>query len=89
MKKIGIFPASGHLGGSVYRRLLEAVPSKDVILISRHPENIPQRHTDAGAAARRASYESTPAELEQAFAGVDVLLLISLPSYDHEYRVRV
>ena len=89
MKKIGIFPASGGLGGSTYRHLLKAVPNDNVILINRHPDKVPQQYTEAGAVVRQASYESSPSELENAFAGVDVLFLISYPSHVHEYRVKV
>lgn len=89
MKKIGIFPASGGLGGSTYRHLLQAVANDNVILISRHPDKIPQEYTSAGVVTRQASYESTPAQLEDAFSGVEVLFLISYPSHVHEYRVKV
>lgn len=89
MKTIGIFPASGALGSSNYTHLLSQVPHDKVILISRYPEKTPQAHRDKGVHLRQASYESTPEELEAAFAGIDVLFLISYPSHVHEYRTKV
>ncbi|KAK3305163.1 uncharacterized protein B0T15DRAFT_190278 [Chaetomium strumarium] len=89
MKTIGIFPASGGLGGSTYRHLLKLVQADKVILISRHPEKTPQEYIDAGVQTRQASYESSPSDLEAAFAGVDTLFLISYPSHVRDYRVKV
>ncbi|KAH6972566.1 hypothetical protein EDB80DRAFT_900628 [Ilyonectria destructans] len=74
MKEIGIFPASGGLGGSAYRHLLKLVPNDHVTLISRHPEKVEAEYRDAGVRALRASYESSPQELETAFRGLDVQL---------------
>lgn len=89
MKTIGIFPASGGLGGSTYTHLLKDAPSDRVILISRFPEKVPETYIQDGVRLRKASYESTPRELEEAFAGIDVLFLISYPSHVHDYRVKV
>jgi uncharacterized protein YbjT (DUF2867 family) len=89
MKTIGIFPASGGLGGSTYTHLLAQTPHDKVVLISRNPSKIPPAYTKSGAALRQASYESSPAELEAAFRGVDVLFLISYPSHVRHYRVQV
>jgi hypothetical protein len=89
METVGIFPASGGLGGSTYRHLLKLLPASKVILISRHPEKTPQEYIDAGVQTRQASYESSPSDLEAAFAGVDTLFLISYPSHVRDYRVKV
>ncbi len=89
MKTIGIFPASGALGTSTYTHLLQQVPADRVVLVSRFPEKVAAAHVRAGVRVRRASFESAPAELEAAFAGVDVLFLISYPSFVHEYRTKV
>lgn len=89
MKEVGIFPASGALGGSTYRHLLKLVPNDHVTLISRFPEKVEAEYRDAGVRARKASYESSPQELELAFSGLDVLFLVSYPSHVHEYRVKV
>ncbi|KAL2016989.1 hypothetical protein VTK56DRAFT_2708 [Thermocarpiscus australiensis] len=89
MKTIGIFPASGALGTSTYTHLLKLVPNDRVILINRYPEKVPQQYIQAGVKVRQASYESTPDELQAAFADVEVLFLISYPSHVHEYRSKV
>lgn len=88
-KEIGIFPASGGLGGSTYRHLLKLVSHDRVTLICRYPEKIEAEYKQAGVTIRRATYESTPQELELAFSGVEVLFLISYPSHVHEYRRKV
>jgi len=89
MATVGIFPAAGALGGSVYEHLLSMLPAKQVILISRHPEKIPESYVNDGVRIRQASYESTSSELRDAFDGVSVLFLISYPSHVHEYRKKV
>lgn len=89
MKEVGIFPASGGLGTSTYRHLLELVEPHRVTLVSRYPEKVDGQYREAGVTLRKASYESGPAELELAFSGLDVLFLISYPSHVHEYRVEV
>ncbi|KAB5585090.1 hypothetical protein GE09DRAFT_14539 [Coniochaeta sp. 2T2.1] len=86
---VGIFPASGGLGGSTSTHLSKLLPGTDIILVNRYPEKTPSHLTEAGIQVRKASYESCPAELEAAFAGIDVLFLISYPSHVHEYRVKV
>jgi uncharacterized protein YbjT (DUF2867 family) len=86
---IGIFPASGALGTSTFTHLLKLVPNDQVILINRYPEKVPQSYLDAGVRVRKASYESTPSELEEAFSGIDTLFLISYPSHVHAYRTKV
>ncbi|KAK3380445.1 hypothetical protein B0T24DRAFT_615422 [Lasiosphaeria ovina] len=89
MKTVGIFPASGGLGRSTYRHLLEIVPKQKVVLISRHPDKVSQAYVDAGVQARQASYESSPADLEVVFAGIEALFLISYPSHVRDYRIKV
>lgn len=89
MKTIGIFPASGGLGESTYTHLLRLVPADTVILISRHPDKIPREHVQAGVQTRQADYTQSSSELEAAFAGIDVLFLISYPSHQHELRTKV
>lgn len=86
---IGIFPASGGLGTSTYTHLLRLVPNDQVILINRYPEKVAKPYIEAGVQVRKASYESTPSELEAAFSGIDTLFLISYPSHVHDYRTKV
>ncbi|KAK6215786.1 hypothetical protein QIS74_08805 [Colletotrichum tabaci] len=89
MKSIGIFPGSGALGGRTYDYLLKLLPADHIILINRHPEKVPQEHIKNGVRARKASYESSPSDLEAVFSGIEVLFLISYPSHVHDYRKKV
>lgn len=88
MKTIGMFPASGKLGGSTIRYLLRLVPYDRVVLICRHPDKAPAEYVQGGVRVRQAAYEASPAELEAVFAGIDVLFLISYASHVHEYRTK-
>ena len=90
MKTIGIFPASGGLGESTYTHLqLQTIPACNIVLISRHPEKIPQSHIQAGIQTRKADYHQPPSELEAVFSGIDVLFLISYPSHQHQLRTKL
>ena len=89
MKTVGVFPASGGLGGSTSKHLLEHYPADKVVLISRHPQKNQSIPGAEKAELRQAEYESSPAELENAFRGVQVLFLISYPSHVRDYRVKV
>ena len=89
MKTIGIFPASGGLGSSVCMHLLKRVAADNLILVNRYPEKVPASYVEAGVRVRQASYESSPSDLESAFAGIEVLFLVSFPSHVRDYRVKV
>ncbi|KAK3688959.1 hypothetical protein B0T22DRAFT_378680 [Podospora appendiculata] len=96
MKAIGIFPASGGLGESTFHRLLPHYNPDEqgkIVLISRHPDKLNVQLGEAEpfveVEKRQASYESSPSDLEAAFAGVGVLFLISYPSHVCDYRVKV
>ena len=85
---IAIFPASGGIGGSTYRHLLNLVDAKNVILVARSPAKIPAKYTDAGAVARHGDYDKLES-LDHAFDGARYLNLISYASIEHEYRFKV
>lgn len=89
MKTIGIFPASGGLGGSTVRHLVNQVPSSQVTFISRYPDKTRSIPGTEGATFKQASYESPASQLEEAFRGLDTLFLISYPSHVRDYRVKV
>lgn len=88
MSKIAVFPASGSLGSSIYKHLLDIVDATQVILISRHPAKIPSKYVQAGLITRRADYDALET-LKEAFDGVSYLVLISYPSLEIEHRVKV
>lgn len=85
---IAIFPASGGIGGSTYRHLLDLVDASKVILVARSPDKIPKEYTKAGAITRYGDYDKLET-LDNAFDGARYLNLISYASIDHEYRFKV
>lgn len=85
---IAIFPASGGIGGGTYQHLLNLVDAKNVILVARSPEKIPEKYTSSGAVARYGDYDKLET-LDHAFDGARFLNLISYASIEHEYRFKV
>ncbi|GAA4024629.1 SDR family oxidoreductase [Allokutzneria multivorans] len=69
---IVITGATGGLGALVVESLLQRVPADQVVAAVRSPE----KAQELGVQARAADY-GDPASLERAFAGADVVLLIS------------
>ncbi|KAI1830061.1 hypothetical protein DTO006G1_4758 [Penicillium roqueforti] len=85
--KLGIFPASGGLGGSTLKHLLELVPAKEVVLVARRPEKL-SKEKAAGAIIRKADYDNAET-LDHAFDGISSLNLISYASIQNEHRFKV
>jgi uncharacterized protein YbjT (DUF2867 family) len=85
--KLGIFPASGGLGGSTVKHLLPLVPPADLVLIARHPDKL-ATESATGAVVRRADYDDD-ASLQRVFDGIGALFLISYASCENEHRVDV
>lgn len=86
---IGIFPASGGLGGATLSHLLDTVkvdPSS-LVLVARAPERLVEEE-GRGAKVLKADYDHAET-LEGRFEGVEVLNLISYPSFQHKYRFKV
>jgi NAD(P)H dehydrogenase (quinone) len=72
---IVITGASGHLGRSTAELVLGRVPAGEVVLTTRHPEELSDL-AERGAEVREADFES-PETLVGAFEGGEKLLLIS------------
>ncbi|MQA83848.1 MAG: NAD(P)H-binding protein [Streptosporangiales bacterium] len=72
---IVISGASGQLGRRAAERLLERVPPRDVVLVTRRPEELAYL-ADRGAEVRRGDFDGAEM-LRQAFAGGERLLLVS------------
>lgn len=89
MPVIGIFPAAGALGSATYGPLVHTTgfDPRSVVLVSRNPDKL-GREREAGATCRRADFEDK-SSLKGAFEGIDILNLISYPSFQHEYRFEV
>lgn len=88
MGKIGLFPASGNLGTSIYNHLLCNIAPSDIVLVSRYPEKISSKSIDPAVANRKGDFE-VPSTLENAFEGVSHLILISKSTVEIASRVKV
>ena len=88
MGKIGIFPASGNLGTSIYTHLLNHVDASNVVLVSRYPEKLPSAYAEAGVLTRKADFEDA-GTLQGAFDDVSHLLVISKSTIEIDSRVKV
>ena len=88
MGKIGLFPASGNLGTSIYQHLLQYVKPSEVVLVSRHPEKIASQSIDSAVKTRKADFE-VASTLEKGFEGVSHLILISKSTVEIDSRVKV
>lgn len=85
---LGIFPASGGIGGSTLKHLLNNVSGSSLTAIVRKPENVPDRVVKSGCIVRSADYDKIET-LGHAFDGIKILNLISYASIDHEHRSKV
>lgn len=85
--RIGVFPASGGLGTSIVNHLIKLVSASQLVLITRNSDKW-TKLGQAGATLRTADYDK-PSTLDNAFDGVDVLMLISYASFEIKHRVDV
>ncbi|KAH9212746.1 hypothetical protein DL95DRAFT_524931 [Leptodontidium sp. 2 PMI_412] len=86
--KIGVFPASGGLGGSTLNHLINDVGPSRVVAIVRKPRNVPSNILETGVTIRQADYDDAPT-LDHAFDDISTLNLISYASIEHEHRFKV
>lgn len=86
---IAIFPASGGLGGATLAHLINTAKVKpsSLVLIARSPERLDDEKS-RGSKVLKADFDH-PETLDGCFEGVDVLNLISYPSFQHKYRFKV
>ena len=77
---------NGHLGREVVELLLDA-GATNVVAASRTPEKLADLAA-RGAEVRKADFDD-PVSLEQAFAGTDRLLIISVPDTPHDPPLRL
>jgi NAD(P)H dehydrogenase (quinone) len=78
---ITVTGVTGKLGGIVLDDLRARVPADQLVAVARRPEEV------SGVAARHGDYDD-PASLRAAFAGADVLLLVSSPDVTPGVRPR-
>ena len=86
-RTVGIFPATGGIGGGTVKHILNRLPAKDLVFIARSPEKLAEEKAD-GATVRKADYDDDAA-LETAFDGIETLFLISYASVEHHHRTQV
>jgi len=79
MSKYLVTGATGALGSRVIDSLLQRVPANDIAALVRDPKK-KQPLTEKGVEIREGDYLD-PSSLEQAFKGIDSLLLISAPAF--------
>jgi NAD(P)H dehydrogenase (quinone) len=75
MTKYVISGASGSLGGKITARLLETIAPENLTLVTRTPEKL-DALKQCGVTVHAGDYNN-PAALERAYAGGDVLMMIS------------
>jgi NAD(P)H dehydrogenase (quinone) len=80
---ITVTGVTGKLGRVVVEDLLTRVPAADLTAVARTPD----KAADLGIEVRQGDYED-PASLRTAFAGTDVLLLVSSPDVTPGVRPR-
>ncbi|MFX3618684.1 MAG: SDR family oxidoreductase [Sporolactobacillus sp.] len=79
--------ANGHLGRKVVSALLKKVSAENIVVSVRHPEKAGQLKA-LGLEVRQGDFQN-PASLDQAFSGIDRLLIISTSGdYADEERIR-
>ncbi|MFC3799017.1 SDR family oxidoreductase [Cohnella sp. GCM10012308] len=83
--KMLVTGATGHLGSLVVQTLLGRVPAEQIAVSVRDPQKAAAL-SEQGVDVRRGDFED-PASLEQAFAGIDRLLIVSTDG-DTETRIR-
>jgi NAD(P)H dehydrogenase (quinone) len=83
---IAVTGVTGNLGRVVVDDLLTRIPATDLVAVARDPRKAADL-ADRGVDVRRGDYDD-PASLRTAFAGVDVLLLVSSPDVTPGVRPR-
>jgi uncharacterized protein YbjT (DUF2867 family) len=84
----GIFPASGGLGGSTLKHLLDVIDPANLTAVMRKPQTAPSTVKESAVTIRAADYDNA-STLQNAFDGISTLNLISYASIDHEHRFKV
>ncbi|KAK1721551.1 NmrA family protein [Colletotrichum lupini] len=82
--KVGIFPASGGIGGGTAKHILQRLSPSNLILIARNPNNLSHAR-ELGADVRQADYDDDES-IRNSFRGINTLFLISYASVEVEHR---
>ncbi|KAM0210687.1 hypothetical protein ACHAQI_005826 [Fusarium lateritium] len=81
---VGIFPASGGIGGGTAKHISTRLPPTDLVFIARNLEKLAS-YKATGVDVRQADYDDDDA-LETVFNGIKTLFLISYASVEHQHR---
>ncbi|NTW45248.1 MAG: NAD(P)H-binding protein, partial [Anaerolineaceae bacterium] len=84
MKKIIMTGVDGNFGGYAARSIMKKVPKENLIFTSPNLKAL-EKFKQEGIETRYADFND-PAQLTEAFAGGDVLLLISMPFVGEKRR---
>jgi uncharacterized protein YbjT (DUF2867 family) len=87
MVKYAITGATGGLSSQVLKYLLRLVSASEVSVVIRNPSKAPPEISSSGVEIRQGDF-SKPELLNGAFKDIERLLIISVPSIEHEFRVR-
>lgn len=87
VSRIVLTGSTGGLGSAVLKHITKLVAPSQIIVSLFNPSKAPSSVSSPGVEVRRGDY-SDAASLDTAFAGADILLLISYPSIAHELRVK-
>ncbi|CAF1677508.1 unnamed protein product, partial [Adineta ricciae] len=87
MVKFVLTGVTGQLGSKVFRHLLDLVPASDIAVMVRNTSKIPPEITSSNVEIREGDF-SKPELLDIAFKDAERLLLVSVPSIEHEFRVK-
>jgi uncharacterized protein YbjT (DUF2867 family) len=87
MVKYVLTGVTGRLGSQVLKHLLRLVSASQVAVVVRDPSKIPSEISSSGIEIRQGDF-SKPELLDDAFKDAEKLLIISVPSIEHEFRVK-
>jgi len=87
MVKYVITGVTGRLGSQVLKHLLRLVSASQIAVVVRDPSRIPSGISSSGVEIRQGDF-SRPEMLDNAFKDAEKLLIISVPSIEHEFRVK-
>ncbi len=87
MVKYVITGVTGRLGSRVLKHLLRLVPASDLAVVIRNLSKVPSEISSSGVEIRQGDF-SKPELLDTVFNDTEKLLIISVPSIEHEFRVK-
>ncbi|CAF3979163.1 unnamed protein product [Adineta steineri] len=87
MVKYLLTGVTGRLGSHVLKHFLRLVPPSDIAVVVRDPSKLSSEINSSGIEIHQGDF-SKPELLDAAFKDTEKLLIISVPSIEHELRVK-